>query len=244
MQVIPVLDLMGGVVVRGIAGRRAEYRPVASRLTDSTRPADVAAAFHDRLALSTAYVADLDAIAGAPPTVEAYQAIQQAGLQVWVDAGVRHSTDAERLLETGVDRVVVGLETIEGPGELAQIVKRLGASRVVFSLDLRAGQPMGEGSHWSATDAEGIAAEAIAVGVSSMIVLDLSRVGVGEGLGTETLCQRLREAYSDLELIAGGGVRSMDDLRRLKSLGVDAVLVASALHDGRITSEDVASLID
>jgi phosphoribosylformimino-5-aminoimidazole carboxamide ribotide isomerase len=71
-----------------------------------------------------------------------------------------------------------------------------------------------------------------------MIVLDLSRVGVGSGTGTEELCARLGSALPDVELIAGGGIRGPEDLRRLKKCGVGTALAASALHDGRLTRRD------
>jgi len=72
-----------------------------------------------------------------------------------------------------------------------------------------------------------------------MIVLDLAAVGMNQGPATEELCRRLRREYPDLELTTGGGVRGPDDLRRLKDCGVNVVLVASALHDGRLKKEDV-----
>src|SRR5207237_7362011 len=94
MRIIPSWDLQGGQVVRGIGGRRAEYRPITSVLTDSAKPLDVARAFRDRLGLRECYLADLDAIAGSPPQIETYQAIQSLGMRLWVDAGVRHVEDA------------------------------------------------------------------------------------------------------------------------------------------------------
>ena len=75
-----------------------------------------------------------------------------------------------------------------------------------------------------------------------LLVLDLQRVGVGSGIGTEDLCSHLISRYSDLELITGGGVRDAADLRRLKDLGIAGVLVASALHDGRLKPGDWLSL--
>ena len=85
-----------------------------------------------------------------------------------------------------------------------------------------------------------IAAKALESGVRRLIVLDLADVGVGAGVGTGDLCRRLKNAYPHLQLTAGGGVRNIDDVRRLESCGVDYVLVASALHDGRIRSEPEA----
>jgi phosphoribosylformimino-5-aminoimidazole carboxamide ribotide isomerase len=72
-----------------------------------------------------------------------------------------------------------------------------------------------------------------------MIVLDLAGVGVGRGVPTHTLCRQLLEDFPRLELMTGGGVRNADDLARLQTLGVGGVLIASALHDGSLTPEDV-----
>src|SRR5437763_9801240 len=94
LRVVPVLDLQGGVVVRGVAGRRREYRPVVSRLTDSCDPADVAAAFVRHFGLRELYVADLDAIAGSPPALATYAALHALGCSLWVDAGLRGAEQA------------------------------------------------------------------------------------------------------------------------------------------------------
>ncbi len=233
MRVVAVLDLLGGQVVRGIAGRRADYRPVVSQLTRSVDPLEVARAFRSQLNLDELYLADLDAIRGAEPNLAVCSKLRQEGFRLWVDAGVRSPQDAVLLGKSGVDRVVVGLETVAGPDALAAICARLG-DRVVFSLDLREGQPLGDMGPWEGSDSWSIAAQAIRLGVSRLLVLDLARVGVGGGTGTEELLTRLTSRFSQVELSAGGGVRGVDDLQRLRACGAAAILVASALHDGRI----------
>ena len=85
-------------------------------------------------------------------------------------------------------------------------------------------------------------AAAVRLGVTSVLVLDLARVGMGGGTGTEELCQRLAQAHPMLHIAAGGGVRSVADIRRLGEHGVSTVLVASALHDGRLSRQDLADL--
>jgi phosphoribosylformimino-5-aminoimidazole carboxamide ribotide isomerase len=65
-------------------------------------------------------------------------------------------------------------------------------------------------------------------------VLDLARVGMGEGVGTEPVCRSLRCIDPKLQIISGGGVRGLGDLESLAQAGCDAALVASALHDGRV----------
>src|SRR5687768_9398875 len=89
MNIVPVVDLQGGQVVRGIAGRRDEYRPWISPLANSSDPRRVAAAFRDRFGLDTLYLADLDAIAGGPPACALFEELGAAGHTLWVDAGVR-----------------------------------------------------------------------------------------------------------------------------------------------------------
>ena len=73
-----------------------------------------------------------------------------------------------------------------------------------------------------------IAAAAIAAGVQRLIILDLADVGVGGGVGTLTLCQAIRAAHPQVEIIAGGGVRGLADLQQMAAAGCDAALVASA----------------
>jgi phosphoribosylformimino-5-aminoimidazole carboxamide ribotide isomerase len=112
-----------------------------------------------------------------------------------------------------------------------------GSDRWIFSLDLKAGRPLGAASVWGADDPADIVARAVAGGVRRVIVLDLAQVGGGDGVGTEPLLRRIRETHPHVELIAGGGVRGLEDLGRLQTASVGAVLAASALHDGRLTRE-------
>ena len=74
----------------------------------------------------------------------------------------------------------------------------------------------------------------------SMIVLDLARVGTGQGVGTLSLCRQLRALWPEINLVAGGGVRNLADLHDLQESGCHAALVASALHDGRLTRDILA----
>jgi phosphoribosylformimino-5-aminoimidazole carboxamide ribotide isomerase len=160
-----------------------------------------------------------------------------------VDAGLGDLEQVKALGE--VHRVVAGLETLAGPQELSRLLERLGGERLVFSLDLKEGQPMIDptgGGGWRSSDsALGLALEAIERGVRTMIVLDLARVGVGLGTGTEELCAQIA-TQSNTRIIAGGGVRGPADLMRLRCLGIHGALIASALHDGRIKQKEIAEL--
>jgi phosphoribosylformimino-5-aminoimidazole carboxamide ribotide isomerase len=239
MRIIPVLDVMHGQAVRAIGGRRQEYQPLQSPLAGSAKPQDVALAFRRHFDLNELYIADLDAIAGKPPAIGLLTDLKNEGFSLLVDAGVRNVETASLLLTAGLHGVVAGLETLESPAALGALIQRAGPQQLVLSLDLNDGKPLSMFEPWQHADAWTIAVEAKELGVARFLVLDLARVGYGRGTGTETLCRQMRQAWPDVDLLAGGGVRNRKDLERLEQCGVDGVLVASALHDGGLRLEDV-----
>jgi phosphoribosylformimino-5-aminoimidazole carboxamide ribotide isomerase len=240
LRILPVIDLLRGTVVRGVAGRREDYQPLVSPLCATPAPLEVARAFRHHLGLEELYLADLDAIRGDSPDLAAWSALRDDGFRLWVDAGIRGPVEARQLAQSGAG-IVVGLETLAGPGDLAAILAEQGAG-VILSLDLRDGIPVTPFEGWKGLAPLEVAAEVIALGVRRVLVLDIARVGVGAGTGTESLCIALADGYPEVEIIAGGGVRGREDLWRLQACGADAVLVASALHNGAVTRADVEAL--
>lgn len=242
MKILPVLDLLDGVVVHGIAGQRDRYRPIESPLAPDARPLTVARAFRDKLGLQSLYVADLDAIRSDRPHVEAIRRLAEEGFEIMVDAGLRDVDRAQTVLGTGASSVIAGLETCRGPESLRRLCEICGPERVIFSLDLTAGRPLGDVRAWATAEPFEIAGRAVGCGVQQMIVLDLAQVGSHRGPSTAGLCRRLRGGFPDLRLITGGGVRNAADLAPLQELRLDGVLLASALHQGTIGREEIAAL--
>ena len=242
MRVIPVLDVRRRQAVRAIAGDRDHYGPLRSILHDGTDPIGLARAAIDAWNLPDLYLADLDAILGeARPDEVLYRALRDLGLILWVDAGVRGPGDLPPLQQAGVERIIVGLETVRGPEALSEVVAEAGRDRVVFSLDLHRGRPMVETRDtWRTDRVEEIAARAIRMGVRRMILLDLARVGTG--LGVARLDGVAGESGRDVEWIVGGGIATSGEIRSLRRGEVQGVLVGSALHDGRITVNDLESI--
>ncbi len=241
MRVIPVLDLKAGQAVHALAGDRVNYRPIRSVWHPSTDPILLAKGFRERYPASQhspmdLYLADLDAIGGRSPNLSLYARLKEIGLNLWLDCGLRDAEDVAPLLDAGVPSLVAGLETLEGPAALKAVVDRAGRGRVVFSLDLREGRPLVETSGvWGTSDPFEIALEATRQGVQRLLLLDLARVGIGRGLGTLELLLRTKSVVGiDLEVIVGGGVSTLADLPPLAEAGASAVLVGSAIHDGRM----------
>lgn len=241
MQLLPVLDISAGRVVRGVAGKRDAYQPVDSRLGADAGVLTIAEGFRREFDLRRLYVADLDAIERDCPNLDAYRHLAGAGFELLIDAGLRDLDRARHLFDAGAHAVIAGLETSPGPQHVARLISEFGADRVLFSLDLQQGQPLTGSPEWGDNPFE-IGRHLIDIGVRRLIVLDLAGVGVASGVSTLGLCLRFREYADRLELITGGGVRDVDDLQSLARAGIDAALVASALHDGSITMSDVNRL--
>ncbi len=248
MKLLPVLDLLQGIVVRGVAGKRDEYRPVASCLAENADALTIARAFREALGLCELYVADLDAILDERPNTDIHRRLAEDGFQIMVDAGLRNVDRARMLIDAGAAAVIAGLETSPGPEHLRQLCSAFGSDQVIFSLDMQAGRPLGDLSQWKCAiqdapaDPFAIASEAVDAGIRRMIVLDLEQVGVGHGISTADLCRRLNKRFPTLRLITGGGVRTVQDITELAATGAEAVLVASALHNGAIGRKDLNAL--
>lgn len=249
MRLLPVLDLMQGQVVRGIAGNRETYRPIQSRRVTTSDPHHVAQTFRNQFGLETLYLADLDAILYGRPQLEIYSQLANDGFTLLIDAGIHTIQQAEQILEAGAHSLIAGLESTPSPAFLEQLISRFGSQNIIFSLDLKSGAPLTTAPEWESFPGDlnwprHILTKSLDCGVRRFIVLDLADVGVARGISTLPLCQELRFQTSTapeihLELITGGGVRDFSDLELLARSGIDGVLVASALHDGRLERDDV-----
>lgn len=250
MEIIPVVDVARGVAVHAQGGDRSAYAPVKSAVAPE-HPGDPLAlvrAYRDVLGARVCYAADLDALQGGPiqrGLIRELAAFQTgfAG-ELLVDAGACDADGVLEVLSCGASDAVVGLETLHAFADLRAIVDAAGASRVIFGLDLRLGTPMIHPQLQDvcgAPDPVSLAGQAAYCGVTSMLVLDLGRIGTGCGVDL-SLVEALRRRCPDARLLAGGGVLTRRDLERMAGAGCDGALVASAVHAGRITAEDVAAL--
>ena len=239
---IGVLDLSDGLAVHAKGGARAHYGPVQSIPGARLTPGDalaVASWFVKKCGLREIYIADLDALRGRPLQRALISNIAALGSSLWLDAGISSVVSAQAALSAGASRVIVALETLSSFDALAAVCQAVGG-KTAFSLDIRRGEPFMKATAPHAGDkAEALVARAVAAGAGSIIVLDLSRVGTRRGVDV-ALLERVRTAVPDVELIVGGGVRGPSDLAALEKAGCDAVLVATALYDGRLQPSDLA----
>jgi HisA/HisF family protein len=223
MQIVPVLDLKDGRVVRAVGGRRDAYRPIVSPLSPTSEPADVVAGFASLFPFSAFYVADLDAIEACGDNRDAILALTEAfpDVRFWVDAGA----DCARWPRAPQVAPVIGSESVRSIDAL-RALRREG--NAILSLDFRGDDFLGPDAllasprEWP----------------QRVIVMTLARVGSNAGPELNRLAE-LRRLSPGTQFFAAGGVRGAQDMEKLAAAGAAGALVASAMHDGALTAGDM-----
>ncbi|MDP4302748.1 HisA/HisF-related TIM barrel protein [Leptothrix discophora] len=235
---IPVLDLLGGQVVRAVRGDRARYQPIRSVLCEGARPevvgpALLVAADSDRL-----YVADLDALTGQAVQLDALAGLlwslrrDRPTARLWLDAGwpdlvaLRDTLARLDAIGPGMAEAIDPVLASEAlwPGALGALQDDPLAPRALLSLDRRDGHRLDRAGCWDRP----------ASWPAQLIVMTLERVGADAGPDLATLAEVAARAAPGTRLIGAGGVRDQTDLHAAGAAGASAWLVASALHDGRL----------
>jgi len=228
MRIVPVLDLKRGIVVHALRGDRAGYAPLRSPLVDGSEAVAVARALCAHTGSERLYVADLDAIAGAPVDVETLRRLAPVA-DLWVDAGATTAARAAALGSVGAARNVIGTESLSDAGYAAG-----DGPAPVLSVDLRDGVLISPRSQLAGRGPEAAIDVVAEIGARELLVIDLARVGSRTGPPLEAVAT-LSAALPGVDVYAGGGVRDDRDLDALAAAGAAGALVATALHEGAIT---------
>jgi phosphoribosylformimino-5-aminoimidazole carboxamide ribotide isomerase len=230
MLIIPVIDIRGGVAVRAVAGERARYRAIRSPVADSADPVAVARGYKNIFPFPTLYVADLDGIEGRGGNRDIHRRIADAwaGGDVWVDDGsIEPETAHQRV------RPVIGSETLLAAGICQSL---LGGSplsrRGILSLDFRGLTFLGPPEVLSNP----------AAWPGAVIVMTLDSVGRNRGPDLKQVASIVEMAGPQRKVFAAGGVRDINDVLALRNAGASGVLVASALHTGKIKAGDLEKI--
>jgi HisA/HisF family protein len=230
MQIIPVLDLKDRVVVRARMGQRDAYRPIETPLSPTSDLVDVARGLLSIYAFKKIYIADLDAIEGRGDNNAALARLGEAlpGVELWVDNGIADAGRARDWLGSRTGSLVLGSESQSD----SRVIRDLATDpRVVLSLDFRGAAFTGPSALLSEPDGW----------PRDVIVMTLARVGSGAGPDLARLSE-IRARAAQRSIYAAGGVRNAADLAVLNGLGIAGALVATSLHDGRLTGVEIAKL--
>ncbi len=233
--IYPAIDLRGGKVVRlkeGDPARMTSY---------SDDPAETAQRWLI-LGAKWLHVVNLDGAFGEGDTanqnalVSILNAAKEFGADVQFGGGMRSLDSVSQVLSLGVSRVVLGTIAVEQPEIVADALKKFGAEKIAVGIDARDGIVRVRG--WQSDG--GISAHALALqmktlGLRTTIFTDVSRDGMGQGLNIAAT--RALADVSGLDVIASGGVHTLDDVIAARAANLSGAIIGRALYEGTIELE-------
>ena len=227
MELFPAIDLIGGCAVRLVKG---DY---AQKTVYSDNPAEVAKSFAAAGA-KYLHVVDLEgAKDGGTPNLETIQNIvENGGLLVEVGGGIRSEEVIKKYLDAGVFRVILGTAAVQNPAFLEEMVQKYG-EKIAVGVDIKDGMVAIKG--WTEVSAEScfdFCEKLQKIGVKTIICTDISKDGLLSGTNLE-LYKELSEKFS-VDIVASGGVTTLDDVKKLADMGMYGAILGKALYTGNI----------
>ena len=230
MLIYPAIDLYEGKAVRLYKGDYAQMTVY------SEDPPSVAEIFRE-CGATHMHIVDLEgAKSGTTPNFDTVLAIKErGGLFCEVGGGIRTMETVARYLDSGIDRVILGTAAVTEEGFVERAVERYG-ERIAVGIDIKDGYVAIKGwTEKSAYTAHDFSAKMQSIGVKTMICTDISRDGAMRGTNHELYEELMREF--DMQIIASGGVSSIDDVKRLAEAGLYGAIVGKAYYTGAIDLE-------
>lgn len=235
-EVIPAVDMQDGQVVQLVGGERG---------TETTygEPVGAARKWVDQDA-QTLHLVDLDgAFEGERKNGAAIEAVVEAcDVDIQLGGGIRTAADATALLDRGVDRVILGTAAVETPDIVTEI-SDTHPGTVMVSLDAKGGEVVVSGwTEGTGLDPAEAARRYADLGAGAILFTDVDVEGRLDGVRTGPV-ERLVEAV-DIPVVASGGVATLDDVRALRDAGAAAVVVGTALYEGRFTLAEAHNALE
>jgi len=227
MLIFPAIDLYDGKAVRLYKGDYAQMTVY------SENPPEIAEAFY-KTGAGCLHLVDLEgAKTGETPNLETIKRIREAApLFVEVGGGVRSMEVVERYLNAGIDRVILGTAAVTDPAFLREAVETY-KERIAVGVDIKDGRVAIRGwTEKSALDAFDFCRELQNIGVQTVICTDISKDGAMQGTN-RVLYGELSKAFS-LNIVASGGVSTLDDVKALRALNLYGAIIGKAYYTGAI----------
>jgi len=227
MEVIPAVDIKGGRCVRLYQG---DY---LKETVFSEDPADVAITWKAQGARRL-HVIDLDGAAGGElRNIKVIETIvKRVNLPVQLGGGIRNEATVAKLLDIGVDRLILGTVAVENPELIKSLCRKYGEA-IIVGIDARDGYVATHG--WvkgTKTKALELALRMAALGVRRIIYTDIKRDGTLTEPGFRAIAEMVKGVR--LPIIAAGGISKLSHLKKLAELGVEGAIVGKALYTGDI----------
>ena len=235
MRVIPAVDIMDGNVVRLVKGNPAD------KVIYGNNPVETAKKW-EKAGADMLHVVDLDATlrTGRNNTEIVSRIIEAVGIPVQVAGGIRSIPDVKEMFRKNAAKVVLGTMAYKNPDSVRQLAKK-NQNKIVVSLDQNNGMVMVDG--WRETTGSGVIDSIIFYmnfGIKEFLLTSVDRDGMLNGPDIPTLSSAV--GFISANVIASGGISSIEDAIKVRSIGCSAVILGKALYEGKLSVERVKAI--
>ncbi len=235
MRVIPAVDIRKGKCVQLVGGDPDTEQDYGDPLE--------AALEWGKKGAERIHVIDLDAAMDEGENLEYIRKIvKNSDLEVQVGGGVRSVEKVEKLLNFGVDDVIIGTTAFRSPDVFERILESVGGENIFVALDAKGGKVVVEG--WKESTEKGVletAKELEDNGVGGFLFTNVDVEGRLEGLDAKMVKNLVQTV--DIPVFAAGGVKSIKDIKKAKKAGASGVIVGTAIYEGKLSLEEALEVV-
>lgn len=240
MVILPAIDIINGQCVRLNKGDYATAEKVADSYLETALSFEKAGA-------EWIHMVDLDgAKAGKPVNAKIYNDVaEKTRLKVEVGGGIRNIETIREYLDMGISRVILGSAALKNPALVMESVEKFGSEKIVVGIDAKNGFVATEG--WLETSDVSyidLADKMIEYGVKYFIFTDISKDGMLSGVNAEQLQALYDATKGRANIVASGGVHTIDDIRICKEMGLYGTICGKSLYSGTLDLAEAVKLAE
>jgi phosphoribosylformimino-5-aminoimidazole carboxamide ribotide isomerase len=236
MRIIPAIDILGGKCVRLTQG---DY---STKKIYNVSPLDAAKAIED-CGLKYIHIVDLDG--AREKKVKNFKALEMiaSGTSLLIDfgGGIRSEQDMNTSFNSGANQVTAGSIAVTSRDIFLEWIMKFGNEKIILGADCRAGKIVTEGwTHTSDNDIITFISDYVSMGIKYTICTDMEKDGMLTGPATELYNDILKSIK--VNLVASGGISTIDDIERIRETGCEGVIIGKAIYEGKIKLKELGAL--
>ena len=235
MKIIPVLDLAKGLVVHAVKGDRKNYKPIVSKLCNSSDPIHVTECLLSHYDFKSIYIADLDALVSQGENIKTIDSIINTCpyLEIWLDTGEKLINYYLERYITNQLRVILSSESIVSLTNYFNYINNNQKHNFILSIDYISGEIIGPRD----------LTQTPSCWPKDVLFINLDRVGSNGGIQIPDIINTMH-IFKNFNFYYGGGIKDFSDFEKLKSIGATGGLISTALHEKNIAPKDIEKLMN
>jgi phosphoribosylformimino-5-aminoimidazole carboxamide ribotide isomerase len=237
MVIIPAIDILGNRIVRL---RKGDFNQVEYYQNTPLQQAEV----YENSGFEWLHMVDLEGSkSGSISVKDTIKEIKaRTRLKIEFGGGIRNINTVDELINTGVDRVIIGSMSVQNKNEFEKIAEKFGSEKIVVASDIKNELIMVKG--WTEETSVSLYEHinyCLSLGLTTFLCTDISKDGMLTGTNID-LYKKILNKFQNIKLIASGGIKDIEDVRNVKNINAYGVIVGKAIYENKINLKELAEI--